>query len=94
MIIGKSVILLFILIHIFPQFILLQPNRVGIASNEFIYIHAIDCRRTLDPLLLAVHKDGHVLSLPLLLCGLLFRSQFLLSSCHLLKCPGDNAPNR
>ena len=77
------VILIFILIYVFPHFILVQPDRISVSSYELFCIHAIDCGWSLDPLLLAVHENGHVFFSPLLLRGFLFWSKLLLSSWHL-----------
>jgi hypothetical protein len=77
------VILIFILIYVFPHFILVQPDKISVSSYEFFYIHAIDFRWSLDPLLLAVHENDHIFFSPLFLSGFLFRSKPLLLSCHL-----------
>ena len=72
LVIVESIIPLFILINIFPHFILVQPNRISISPDEFINRNTIDCGGTLNPLLLAIHEDCHILFLPLFLCGFLF----------------------
>ncbi len=53
------------------------------SSYEFIHIHTIDCGWSLDPLLLAVHENGHVFFSPVFLNGFLLWTKFLLLSCHL-----------
>ncbi len=78
-----SVILIFILIYVFPHFILVQPNRISVSSYELIHIHTIDCGWSLDPLLPAVHENGHVFFSPFFLGGFLLWAKFLLLSCHL-----------
>jgi hypothetical protein len=46
--------------HVFPHFILIQPDRVGGSADEFIGIQTLDGRRTLDPLLFPMDEEGHI----------------------------------
>ena len=82
-------ILVFVLIYVFPHFILMQPNGICVSEDEVFYWNAINRGRTLDSLLLAVHEDRHVFFTPLLLCGFLFSCEFLLGCCHLIFCDND-----
>ena len=49
----------------FPKSVFVQPDGVGIASDEFIDGHTFNRRRARNPLLLSVNEDHHVLLLSL-----------------------------
>jgi hypothetical protein len=74
---------LFIVVHVFPQAILMQPNRIGVPPDELIHIQTVNRRRAPDLLLLAIHEYGHELLPSLLASALLFFSQFPLRLSHL-----------
>jgi len=52
------------LAHELPHFILMQPDGVGVLSDELVHIQALDSRWASDPLLLPMDEDGHELLSP------------------------------
>lgn len=46
--------------HMLPHFILMQPDRVRVISDEFINRDPVNGRRALHAFLLPVHEDGHI----------------------------------
>ncbi|MCH7920669.1 MAG: hypothetical protein IIC50_22155, partial [Planctomycetes bacterium] len=63
-IIKKGIAVVFILIYVFPHFILVQPNGISVSEDEFFCWNAINRGRTLDTFLLAIHEDCHVFISP------------------------------
>jgi hypothetical protein len=68
--------------HIFPHFILMQPDWISISPDEVINIHSINGGRTLHSFLLTVNKNSHVFLLSSLSLGLFGRCQFAFGFCH------------
>lgn len=64
------------LVHILPEPILMQPNRIGVSPDELIHRDAINGGRAPDSLHLPMDEDGHEL-----LTALLTRA--LLGGCQL-----------
>jgi hypothetical protein len=48
----------------------MQPNWIGVPSNELVHIHTVDGRWSLDPFLLLLYENSHVLLLPMPLFSL------------------------
>ena len=48
-----------------PHFILMQPKRVGISSDEFIDRQALDQLRAQNPFLFSIDEDRHEFLFPL-----------------------------
>ena len=65
-----------------PIFILIQPDGIGILSNELVYRQPINGRRPFDSLLLAVDENPHIRLAQPLLFGLLLGSEFALLLRH------------
>jgi len=72
-----------ILIYVFPHFILVQPNRIGVSWYELFCIHAVDRGWSLYPLLFAIDENGHAFFSSLFLRVFLFWGKLLVLSCHL-----------
>jgi hypothetical protein len=63
-------------LRVFPHFVLVKPDRIGVPANKLVCIQSVNCERALYSLLLAIDKDDHGLALPALLCGLFGLGQF------------------
>jgi hypothetical protein len=84
----------FIVGHVFPQPILMQPNRIGILPNELIDVHPVDFLRAPDPLLLPVHENRHELLPPLFAGTPLCSSQFPFTLSHSKCAETPNSPDQ
>ena len=60
----------------------MKPDRISVSSDELVNGNPVDGRRTLDPLLLPVDEDGHVLTLPAFLLRLLGGGELAIPFSH------------
>jgi hypothetical protein len=71
-----------VIAHQLPHLVLVEPERVGVAADELIQRQAVDRRRPLHTLLLAVDEDNHELLAPFLPRALLGGGELALSFGH------------
>ena len=69
-------------VQIFPIFVLVEPDGICIYCNKFINGNPIYQHRTLDPLLLAIDKNGHVFQFSSLLVGFFLGGKFSFDLRH------------
>ncbi len=71
-------------VKILPHLILMKLNGIGISSDELIHVQAIDCLRSLYPLLFSVDEDSFIFLPPSLLFSFFSRSKFAFAFlfCH------------
>jgi hypothetical protein len=63
--------------------VLMQPNGIGIASDEFVDVDAIYCFGAPNSHLFPLNEYKHELLSSFVLRGLLSRGELLLPSCHI-----------
>jgi hypothetical protein len=72
----------FIVAHVFPKPVLMQPNRTGILPDKLVDVHSIDFLRAPHPLPLPVHENRYELLPPLCAGPSLRCGQFPLRPSH------------
>ena len=68
----------------FIHFVLVEPDRIGIASDELVDRDTVDGWFALDAFLFSTNEDSHVLTTASRLFGLLLGREFAFWFAHLI----------